>query len=87
MKSDLTCVWATRLGAGVFFMSFVVVVGIVILNVVVAVLLDEFVESVSKVRQCFFEQQNLKLQSQSTFGVTSVMDVSVTAWSCVTGSG
>jgi hypothetical protein len=30
-------------------MSFVIVVGIVILNVVVAVLLDEFVESVSKV--------------------------------------
>eukprot|EP00961_Rhodomonas_salina_P294692 3934792-Rhodomonas_salina.3 len=36
---------------GIFFVSFVILVGIVILNVVVAVLLDEFVESVTEDRE------------------------------------
>jgi len=53
--------------AAVFFVSFVIIVGWVILNIVVAVLLDEFVESVTKDRNEEIEkvlaQENKQMRS------------------------
>jgi voltage-gated sodium channel len=50
---------AVTIGHSMFFVSYVVFVGIIVLNIVVAVLLDEFVESVTKDRK---QEQELLLK-------------------------
>ena len=56
------------LKSALFFVSYVILVGWVILNIVVAVLLDEFVESVTKDRNEEIEKALLEEKKQQRYG-------------------